>query len=206
MIDIKPIAIETLEKLKVLIRDEEYRKYIILGVGVVVAVLLLFFMVMPQIAHLGNIAKKITEIKNNTELVENRITRLDQMSEKLRDLRVEYEGYANGLPGEKEIPEFLEELSAIARKSNVKILSITPSDFRPFESEGKGKDFLKEMPVAVTAQSGYHELGGFISDLEQAKRFVTIEKVSIKQDNKVSKQHNVEIVLKTYVSFDNEKK
>ena len=100
------------------------------------------------------------------------------------------------------MPRFLQGLAGIARKSNVKILSVTP---HKLTTKSKGKEsgqYYGTMPVVITAKSGYHQMGQFINDLEEGGRFVTVEDVQIQYDNNFPRKHNVKMVLKTYVAYD----
>ena len=203
MIDIKTIIPEAIKEF---LKDEQYRKYIVLGVLGVIVLVYLVFGIMPKFSERAKLSREVKELKNNVELVNTRMAMLDQMTAKLKSLRMEFAGYADGLPNEKDVPAFLQELSTVARKSNVKILSITPSEFRPVAVEGKDNKFYREMPISVTAKSGYHELGEFISNIEQAKRFITVENLEISYDSRFPQRHNIDLVFKTYVSIDEEKK
>jgi Tfp pilus assembly protein PilO len=83
----------------------------------------------------------------------------------------------------------------------VKILTITPSDLKPVD-QGKKEVYYYEMPVLITAKSGYHELGGFIAEIETEKRFITIEGLKLEYNKSTPLRHNVNMTLKTYVSVD----
>jgi len=62
------------------------------------------------------------------------------------------------------------------------------------------------MPIMITAKSGYHQLGNFISNLENEKRIINIEDLQIKYDASSPRMHNVVIMMKTYVSIEDEGK
>ena len=109
------------------------------------------------------------------------------------------------LPDEKDIPDFLQDLAATAKSSDVQILSVTPHGFVKDGKSGKD-EYYSEMPVVITAKSGYHQLGSFISSLEHGERFVTVEDLDIKYDSQNPRRSNVRMVLKTYVAVDNDKK
>lgn len=191
------------EKLKEVLGDEQARAYLYLGITAVLAVLYLTFVIIPKSTELSRTSGMVNELCGKIDRVNSRVKRLGVMTRKLGGLRVEMEGYSRALPGETEIPEFLEELSATARASRVKILSITPSEREGAEN---GNGYYRELPVLVTAKSGYHQLGNFISDLEKGKRFVTIEDLRIRYNSRSPRAHDVKLVLKVYVSVAEEKK
>lgn len=203
MIDLKGMIPE---KLKEFLNNDQNRSYLVLGITAILAVLYLVFAILPKFTDLSAASRKVNELNYKINLVNNRVKRLDKMIEQLKELRTEVESYSKGLPDEKEIPEFLEELSSIAKVSDVKILSITPLELKVVGQEQKGNGYYREMPIHITAKSGYHQLGAFISKLEQGKRFITIENLRIQNDKESPRRHTIKIVLKTYVSVEEDLK
>ena len=212
MIDIKSIDLKAMiwdrlpDNVKELLDSERFKVNAQLGAIALVAALYLTFAIVPKSSTLSNISRKVQELSNKIDLTNNHIRRLGEMQEKLKTLNSELESYSQGLPDQKEITEFLQELSTIAKSSMVKILSITPSeDIVPEkgEDEDKSKKHYKELPVVITAKSGYHQLGQFVSILEQGKRFITIQDLRIREDKRTPRSHDIRMVLKTYVSVGN---
>ncbi|MFH1305875.1 MAG: type 4a pilus biogenesis protein PilO [Candidatus Omnitrophota bacterium] len=212
MIDFKKVILDKIvtekvrnlwdEKVKPLWDNEQSRMYIILGAMGFFILLYLLVVVIPSCSGFSRLSAKAKGIKSNIELVETRLGRLDKMKDRLGILREELEGYAKGLPEQKEIPEFLEDFSIIARESAVKISGITPSEQEEEKSGETKTDYYYELPVLITARGGYHQLGRFVSELEGGKRFVTVEELRIRQDKKTPRVHNIEMTLKTYVSTE----
>ncbi|MFH1552651.1 MAG: type 4a pilus biogenesis protein PilO [Candidatus Omnitrophota bacterium] len=201
MIDLKTINLET-DKIKEFLSDAQNRMYLILGATFVLAALYLSFIIVPKFNELSMVSRTVRELSNNINLVEGRMKRLDEMTKRLEELREEQASYSKQLPAQKEIPAFLEGLASTAKKSNVRILGVDPGEFIGEEAGEKDKRYYLEMPIVITARSGYHQLGHFINNLEQGERFITIEDLRIQYDNKLPRTHNVKIVLKTYVSVE----
>ncbi len=179
-------------------KEERLRKLIILVAGLAVAAVYGSIFIVPKVVELPKVSREINDLNRKIDLVGDRVRRLDSMKQKLNDLKGEMEGYAKGLPKEKEIPEFLEELSSIAKVSGIKILSITPSAL----SGAQGGGHYKEMPINISAKCGYHQLGQFISEIELSKRFITVGDLQIRQDENTPSKHLVNIVLIAYVAVD----
>lgn len=202
--DLKASVIRGLEKIEKFIPDrikelftaKEYRGYMILAIAGVILFVYLISAVIPKLIFLGKTSREIKELETNIELVDSRIGRIDVLTKKLEKLTTEINGYSVGLPEQKELPEFIEELSLTAKSSGVKILSITPEEPKDIEKAG---EYYKEVPIGITAESGYHELASFINNLEGSERFVTIEDLFIKSDVKSPRKHDITIKLKTYV-------
>ncbi|MDP8298960.1 MAG: type 4a pilus biogenesis protein PilO [Candidatus Tantalella remota] len=210
MIDLKNIDF-SFEDIKDFFEDEQKRLYTIVGVVLTVSILYLAFVVFPKFNSLSKVTRTVTELNNNISLVNTRMKRLNEMTARLEELRKEQAVYSVQLPAEKEIPAFLEELAVIAKKSDVKIISVTPHGFSGGSSaakdkKGKVKQYYYALPVEISAQSGYHQLGQFVNDLEEGQRFITVEDLKIQNDKNSPRKHNVKLVLKTYVSVENEKK
>lgn len=206
MIDLKDLQLDDLKrKVEDFLLDEEKKMYAIIGATVVFTIIYVMFAILPTFSAFTENYKNSRELRKNIELVDSRIKRIDQMNAKLLASRKELEGYSKGLPDEREVPEFLEELSGMAKKAQVKMLSIIPYELKSAQS-GASAQYYKEMPILIAAQSGYHQLGRFLSELEHGKRFITVEGISIRYDKGSPRLHSVMIGLKTYVSTSDAKK
>ncbi|MFH1847414.1 MAG: type 4a pilus biogenesis protein PilO [Candidatus Omnitrophota bacterium] len=195
MIDIKNI---TVEQIKEFLKDEQYRKYIISGGVVLFSVAYLVLLVVPRFLNLGDLASQIKDTRNKVEMLETRINRSDKMKIKLAELEKELTDSSEGLSEDTEIPVFLEELSSVAEIAGVTILSITPQESRAVD---KNNDiFYSESSIIITAKSGYHQLRHFVSNIEIAKRFISIGDLKIQYNDRTPRKHDIKMVLKTYVS------
>ncbi|MCK5451460.1 MAG: type 4a pilus biogenesis protein PilO [Candidatus Omnitrophica bacterium] len=193
------IEIPDLSMVKKYLKDEKVRKISFLGITVSFAVLYLLIFIVPVFTGFMNMRREIKTLEDEIDMVNNRVKMINNMTLKLQTLQDELDSYSKGLPEQKEITKFLEELSSVAKTAGVKILSITPLDIKD-TLDPEAREYYKEMPINVTAQSGYHQLGQFVSDLENGERFISIENLNIQMNKKSPRKHNVELMLKTYVS------
>jgi len=202
--DLKMIIKEAVERvnalipgqIKELMRIKKFQEYLVLGTAAALVLIYLVFALIPKWSFFNRTLREIKDLKAKIMMVDGRISKIDVLTDKLEELTSEIESYSDGLPEQKELPEFLEELSLTAEASRVKILSITPS---PVEKGDERGEYYKEAPIVITAESGYHELGDFISKLEMSERFITIEDLLVRSDIKIPRKHKVTINLKTYV-------
>ncbi len=184
------------DRIKKLFTAKEYRGYLVLAIAGVILFVYLISAVIPKLVFFGKTSLEIKDLKAKIELVDSRIGRIDVLTKKLEKLTTEISGYSDGLPEQKELSKFIEELSLTAKASGVKILSITPAEPKDI---GKSGEYYREVPIEITAESGYHELASFIGDMEESKRFVTIEDLLITSDVKNPRKHDITVKLKTYV-------
>ena len=194
-----------IEKGKEFLRDEDRRTYLILVASVLFAVLYLSLVIFPKTNALFKSSRSVREIRDNMELVKSRLNRMDALNKKLEKLRVEYKGYSKQLPSEKEMSRLLEDLAATAKKSDVKLISVTPLEADETDKTS-GKIYYRSIPITVTAKAGYHQLGHFVNDLEQGGRFITIQDIKITNDPRTPRLHKIKLVIKAYVSVDDEGK
>jgi type IV pilus assembly protein PilO len=194
-----------IEDVKEFLSDENNRNYIITGVAAVFIALYLSFAVIPKFTELSRTSRVVNDLNDKIDLVSSRVRRLNQTTKRLEALRKEQASYSEQLPVAKDIPKLLEGLSSMAKSSKVKILSITPSELRADAKVAGSEKYYKEMPIRITAKSGYHQLGHFISNLERGKRLIIINDLGIKNDSKTPRMHSVRIVLNAYVSVEEKK-
>jgi type IV pilus assembly protein PilO len=194
-----------IEDVKEFLSDENTRNYIITGVAAVFIALYLSFAVIPKFTELSRTSRVVNDLNDKIDLVSSRVRRLNQTTKRLEALRKEQASYSEQLPVAKDIPKLLEGLSSMAKSSKVKILSITPSALRADAKVAGSEKYYMEMPIRITAKSGYHQLGHFISNLERGKRLIIINDLGIKNDSKTPRMHNVRIVLNAYVSVEEKK-
>lgn len=206
MIDFKKINIVLPEKVVTFIGDQKNRMYLILGAVLLFSSLYFILMIFPNFSGLARTSTEINKLNFQINLVNSRVKKLNEMTRQLDAAKKEFQSYAKGLPSEKEIPEFLENLSVIAKDSGLKILGITPSQLKKAVGADKTSQYYREMPVNISAKSGYHQLGYFINSVENGERFVTVKDLKIWYDPKMPRMHNVAIVLTTYVWVENEQK
>jgi len=145
-----------------------------------------------RIKESQNMATDIAQVSDS-------LKRQDLLKSRLGDMNKKVAFYEKQLPQENEVPALLEELSRMAKDSNVKILAINPNEKGAPASGDKTKKPYKALPIGITALCGYHELGAFINKLENADRFMSIKDLDIKTNPGNKKLHTVNIVVYTYI-------
>ena len=76
------------------------------------------------------------------------------------------------LPGEAELPDLLEEITAAAEDNGLVVRSV---DLKPERRAG----FYAEQPMAMSVEGGYHEIGSFVGRLASLSRVVTLHDFSL---------------------------
>ena len=177
--------------------DAEKKKILFLYLLGFLTVFILYFMLLLK-PTLGTLAKLIPEtriLKTNIKTVNDDLKFEDKLKNKFESIQGKLKEYGNKLSRERELPKLLENLSDTAKSSRVKILSIAPQIRK---DTGEGNGICQEMPIAITGQSSYHDLGSFINKLENDERYMQISDIKIKANPSNPKRHDIEFVVSAY--------
>lgn len=167
----------------------------------IVFVLYLYFVFVPQIVRVPKLFGKVGKITAELKSAKSTSAEMEGLKEKLAEYNEKVEWYEKKLPVEQEIPNLLEDLSDMAKGSNIKITSIMPAPAAPENNAQRQSKLYKEIPIRITARSGYHELGRFLSNLENSDRFMKVTNIGIKSNKTSPKQHDIELTVCTYILF-----
>ncbi|MFA5142830.1 MAG: type 4a pilus biogenesis protein PilO [Candidatus Omnitrophota bacterium] len=162
--------------------------------GVLILVLYLKLLLVPQIRNVAKEYERARKLRVDVTTAERDISSVDSLKKQMAQYRTKIESYESMLPVEQEIPKLLEDLSSMAKRSGVKIVGITPLQSGEEAREG----IYQEIPILVNARSGYHELGKFLSELENASRFMKVVDLELKENKSAPKRHDVEVLVATY--------
>jgi type IV pilus assembly protein PilO len=166
-------------------------------VALTAAILYVNFILIPQVSGVAGSLMKMSGAQARLNGAQADAARIQALRDSMASVSEKVELYEKMLPAEKEIPSLLENLSAMAKSSGVKIVGITPVSLQE-ESRVK-KQVYKEIPIQISAKSGFHELGAFLSNLEGADRFMKVSDIQIKSNSSSPKKHDVELMVLTYV-------
>lgn len=173
---------------------------VVAGIAIAVAYFYVKFLLLPQIHGAARSFKKANTMRSEVKTAENDIAKIDKLKKEISAYRSKIEVYERMLPVEQEVPKLLESLSTMANSSSVKIVGITPLASRQEESP---ENIYQEIPIMISAKSGYHELGKFLSDLESSDRFMKVADIGIRENSSSVKRHDVELLVLTYVLLEN---
>jgi type IV pilus assembly protein PilO len=182
------------------IRNPQMQKMLAIGiVSIIVSVLYLYFVFMPQVSRAVILLVKVSRIKADLISAKSTSTDLEGLKKKLAEYNDKVEWYEKKLPAEQEIPNLLENLSDMAKGANIKITSIMPVLATAQNNTQAQGRIYREIPIRITAKSGYHELGRFLSNLENSDRFMKVTNIVIRSNKAMPKQHDVELTVSTYI-------
>jgi len=192
-LDLKNINLKNID-----LKDTKTQTVILMIVlGVIVAVLYIFYIFLPQVTGDINIIGKTIGMRTDIREAGSLMAEKGTLKKKAQDYNEKIEVYEKKLPAQQEIPSLLEDLSRMARNANITIIGITPVILKG--QKEKKVQVYQEIPILITAKSSYHELGRFLSNLENGDRFIKVVDISIKTNATAPKKHDIELMVYTYV-------
>jgi type IV pilus assembly protein PilO len=106
-------------------------------------------------------------------------------------LRKKLETAKERLPSEREIPQVYRQVSDLATQSGLGV-----SLFQPKPAEER--DVLSEVPIAVTAECTYHQLGAFLARVGKMPRIVSLGEFRLIGIDRPTGTLRAEMTLATY--------
>ena len=151
-----------------------YKRFLIVFVVLAgIAGVFYFFAFMPKMNEYKELVKK-------SETLQAEIVQKKSIADNLGRFREEYEKMQQRLqeslkelPNDKEIPELLTSISAIANQNQLEV-----KKFQPGGEVAKG--FYAEVPVVLTLTGRYLDIGKFFFDVSEMPRIVTVGNIKMK--------------------------
>ncbi len=155
------------------------------------------FILRPQVSWAVGAIRNMSKMAGDLKRSKDTIARIPKFKSDISAYKGQVDSYERMLPAEQEIPTFLENLSGMAKSSGVKIEGVAPVTKK--EEKAQTGQVYQEMPILITAKSGYHELGQFLCRLENAERFIKVVDITIRSNKLTPKRHDVELLVLTYI-------
>lgn len=173
---------------------------LIVLVSFMIAAAYFYFVFVPQVKRVFKVTVSAGRMKSDLRSARVVIKDFEKLKSDLKERSQKVDSYEKKLPAEQEIPALLENLSNMAKDSDIKIIGIVPamSYFKDDKSVEKNQIY-REIPILITAKSGYHELGHFLNNLENSDRFMKVVDIGIKANKITPKKHDVELMVCTYI-------
>ena len=189
-----------LSKLKDIKLDKTKKEVLILIITGLIVFVVLYFQIFLKsaIAELFTLVPEARNLKADIKKTKEDLKYEAILKKRFESMEGKIGIYGKKLPAEQDIPILLRDLSNMARDSYVKILGINPMSSRKSQSRNR-LNVYQEIPIMISARSGYHELGTFIDKIENADRFMEISDIKMKSNPSSLRRHDIELVVSTYV-------
>ena len=137
---------------------------------------------------------QLEQLRTDIRNLEVTANKLQEFQREVAQLEAKLETLKRILPPEKETPDLMRKVQALASQSNLAIKNFTPSAV-------VNRDFYQEWPINMSVDGSYHNLGMFFDRVSRLSRLVNIGnlKISNKTDQTVSNTISANCVATTFV-------
>ena len=136
----------------------------------------------------GQRATKQVELDQNRAIAAS----LARFKQEAQVLRAKLERAKERLPSEKEIPGLYRQVSDLAFQSGLSVSLFQPKD--PL-----AREIYQEVPISISAEAGYHELGSFFDRLARLSRIVNLTDLKLTGIARPTGTLRADLVLATYM-------
>jgi len=165
---------------------------ILIVVGIALLVLFYKYGIMANNATIKDLKDKHAAYTDSVNTARTVAERLDEMKMRVRIAELQWEKATEMLPTAKEIPDLLTSITQVGAKSNVSFRLFQPNPMRQ-------EDIYKALPIKVTINSNYHDLGLFLTAIGSLPRIVNVSDLKIIKSSEEDKTIQSDFVATTYV-------
>jgi type IV pilus assembly protein PilO len=151
-----------------------------------------FFVISPKALEWDGMRAKSEDVRAKVLKAQSDEARLRPFRLQVVELRKRLEAAKERLPSEKEIPALYRQLSDLASESGLGLAIFTPK--APEEREA-----IAEVPVQVTAEGGYHQIGQFFDRVGHMPRIVALGDFKFTGIDRPTGSLRAEMTMSTYL-------
>lgn len=150
-----------------------------------------FLLLSPLQARLGALQTQQASLQR--EIVQNRaiVADLARYRREVTELGRRLDGLREKLPAERELPPLYRTLSDAAFQTGLAVALFQPKDARI-------RDYYSEIPIALTAEGAYEQLGEFFERIAALPRVVAVGELKVIGLGKAKNSMKADLLLATY--------
>jgi len=141
-----------------------------------------------KLEDLERLAKREESLKRTYEEKAGDAANLEQLRRQKQQMEETFGALLRQLPSDTEVPGLLEDITMTGINNGLRFEAID------LEAE-REQEFYVELPIAITVQGSYHDLGAFVSSVSNLSRIVTLHDFSIAPEQNALR---MEIEARTY--------
>lgn len=127
----------------------------------------------PRSQRIFALQQEITGVQDDLDRKRKLTEDLPRLKKQLKGLDSMLNKAVTQLPGRKEIPELLSNISAKAREAGLEVLIFRPQGENP-------RDFYAEIPVDIVVRGGFHNVVTFFDEVGRLNRLVNVRNIEMR--------------------------
>jgi type IV pilus assembly protein PilO len=179
-------------------RLEMKQKVLIAAAACIIPCVAFFFLAYsPKNTEINALETKKAGLEAEIREVEKIVSELDKHRAEMADVQRQFAEASQLLPDQKEIPTLLATISGQATASGLDVLSFKPLAEKP-------QQFYAEIPVDISVQGPYHNVGVFLDKISKLPRVVSVNNIKMDSPKKMGEEMtlNSTFQLVTYRFLD----
>ncbi len=140
---------------------------------------------------------RLQQLETEIKALEVTANKLQEFQREVQLLEAKLETLKRILPPEKETPDLMRRVQYLATQSSLSIKVFTPAAVA-------NKEFYQEVPINVSVEGTYHNLGAFCDRVSRLSRLVNLGNIKIKamQNPTPTRTITAQTVATTYVYIE----
>jgi type IV pilus assembly protein PilO len=140
---------------------------------------------------------RLQQLETEIKALEVTANKLQEFQREVQLLEAKLETLKRILPPEKETPDLMRRVQYLATQSSLSIKVFTPAAVA-------NKEFYQEVPINVSVEGTYHNLGAFCDRVSRLSRLVNLGNIKIKSMTNPSPTRTItaQTVATTYVYIE----
>lgn len=192
--------------MKNLIDFEKDKKNIIkISIALIGLIVLFVFLYLPQHQKVNRIKKQIDLMQEQIDLTKTMLGDLSQLGLVLGKMQQEMSLFEKRLPAKKQISSILSELSNLAKKSEIDVVSINPEKpIQVISDDGEvvkiDQNTLSSIKINMNLKGSYKELADYLKRVQESLNiFAAIDKISITRVDDIYPELKAKFTLTIYL-------
>lgn len=153
------------------------------------------FLIKRQIKAISVVSPKVAKVKKDINDLNKNLLAIQDLKNKQATIERQK---VKKIISQGEVALLLQDISELANNDGVKIMQMKPSREPGVKQENAAAGPLDPVLVTLDLVCGYHNLGKFINDLENAEIFIQVQNIKINEKEADSIIQQVNLVLRTY--------
>jgi Tfp pilus assembly protein PilO len=160
-----------------------------------VAILAVFFLVMPKISDIGEAEDRLEQAEQDEVALQTELSRLQEAAENAPQLRRELARFRRAVPPVADLPGLINLLQTAADVAGVDFFAISPGD--PVPAAGGG---AAEVPASIQVIGGFFPVDEFLFRLETLQRASKAPTITVSEGPDGAPQVQVQLEVRFYTT------
>lgn len=158
------------------------KKNLIVSVGIILAIILVIvFLIFPQISRVKNLSLKIKEIKTNLSQKNDLLNKIDEKIAEYNKLTQKIQKINLAFPSQKQKAELIVQLESLTKETGLALKSINFNESK----KGEEKGAYRVLNISLSLSGTYQAFKNFLVSLEKNIRLMDVQSVSFSSPEKV---------------------